>query len=374
MPTTRRTIHIFKIKDDNLTNDKVVDDVRTVCQGVLTDTIKNRGWSATIDKKSVEPQNVAGVTGYMVKVNLVCITHRTRREDAVDKDLDFIADQTKKIAGRRGWQLAKKNEVDIPFSTAPNVAINTGKATTYCEFNKPDDWRENFTHVFEREPQIEIIMSAVDAGIYSEFDDRLHCALIGPPAAGKSELLRCVRETFGEEAVMEFDATATTQAGAIRALAQREITPRILLVEEIEKVEEAALRWLLGVMDFRAEINKVNFKSQIKKEVKMLCLATVNNFKLFKGMMSGALASRFVHHIMCPAPSKVLLEKILTRDVIKLKDGNPEWIAPTLEYAEKKGITDPRAALAILKCGRERLLTGEYQAFLEFTSVAGFDG
>ena len=40
---------------------------------------------------------------------------------------------------------------------------------------------------------------------------------------------------------------------------------------------------------------------------------------------------------------------------------------PTLDYCEQQGITDPRQVTALCLCGREMLITGEYQKMLADT-------
>lgn len=185
---------------------------------------------------------------------------------------------------------------------------------------------------------------------------------------GKSETLKGFMSAFGDAAVIQYDATAMTQAGVIKDLNERDELPRILIVEEIEKTNEESLRWLLGVMDIRAEIRKTNYRENIQKETKLLTLATVNNYALFKRIMSGALASRFSHHIYFPRPNRDLLERILTRE-IERTGGKKTWIKPVLEYAEEFKLHDPRKLIAICLCGRDDLLSGRYQEKLRSCSI-----
>ena len=125
---------------------------------------------------------------------------------------------------------------------------------------------------------------------------------------------------------------------------------------------------MLGVMDFRAEVRQLKFRSGLaQRQVKLLCLATVNDMGLFNEMMDGALASRFSHKIFCPRPSRETLTKILEREVEKNK-GDKAWINPTLDYClDVEKINDPRRIITVCLCGREKLLTGEYQTMLTAT-------
>ena len=174
---------------------------------------------------------------------------------------------------------------------------------------------------------------------------------------------------FGDEAVLEYDATSTTQAGAIKDLANREVIPQLLIVEEIEKTDENSLRWLLSVLDHRAEIRKTNYRESVQREVKLLCIATVNDFALFQKLMYGALASRFAHKIYCPRPDEAILTKILTREIERVEGGRLEWIKPAIKYALAHDMNDPRQVTAICLSGGDQLLDGSYQEMLR--SCAG---
>lgn len=237
----------------------------------------------------------------------------------------------------------------------------------YADFNLPDDFEKHFDHLYGLDSHIARIKSAMVAGMQSGWMHRFHCALIGPPGCGKSDICGTIKKVLGEEAVLEFDATATTAAGAIKELAEREILPRVLLVEEIEKADEKALAFLLAILDLRSEIRKVTARATIQRDTKLFAICTVNNWELFFKLNAGALASRFAHKIWFQRPDRAQLEKILVREITKIQ-GDYDWIAPTLDYCERKDITDPRQVTALCISGRDQwVVNDEYVKILEET-------
>lgn len=191
--------------------------------------------------------------------------------------------------------------------------------------------------------------------------------------SGKTEIVRAVGAMVGPDSILHLDGTLTSQAGAIKDITERDTIPRIIAIEEIEKADEGQLKFLLGVLDHRAEIRKTNFRCSIQRTVKSLVLATVNDWRLFSGMMSGALASRFGAPILCPAPDELILRKILEREVARPDvKGKPKWIDATMKYIHERGITDPRIVLQICLCGRDDLLTGKYQKMLDRCDATNF--
>lgn len=253
-----------------------------------------------------------------------------------------------------------------PFANKPTIKI---MEKPYGDINT--ELGHHFDHIFGRDDQIKIIHSALVALKESDLANRFHCVLEGPPGCGKSEILTAMGKMLGRENVdyLKWDATSTTKAGAERILLESSYIPPVLIMEEIEKTEENSLRWLLGVLDHRAEIKKVNFNiGQRAAKAKLLCLATVNDIKLFEKVMSGALFSRFAHEIHCPRPDRATMQKILEREIAKV-NGKEEWIEPTLKFCmDEEGINDPRKIIPICLCGRDDLLDGgSYQEAIRRT-------
>ena len=246
----------------------------------------------------------------------------------------------------------------------------------------PDPTRRNgtgaFDHLYGLDDYIEIMRSTIELGELSGWRDRVNIAFIGPPACGKSDLLKSLKECVGEDAVLEFDATSTTMAGAQQELYEREELPRILLIEEIEKAPQEALQWLLSILDLRGEIRKRTAKTQgmMAKNIHMVGICTVNNREKFQEMAAGALQSRFSLQLEFTRPPREILWKILEREVKKI-GGDYAWIDPALDFADEvskldpDGI-DPRRLIAICLTGREKLIDGSYQAMLRRTMRSTF--
>jgi hypothetical protein len=225
-----------------------------------------------------------------------------------------------------------------------------------------DCWLSNFTHLYGLEDYITIIRSVLELAMLSDWKDRVNIALIGPPACGKTELCKAVKAAVGDEAVLEYDATSTTMAGAQESIGQMEELPRVLVLEEIEKAPEHALPWLLSVLDLRGEVRKKTMRSDIAKSVHMIGVCTVNDEAKFKSVASGALASRFSMPLYFQRPPRDILWRILKREVDKI-GGDIRWIDAALDFAEELQSSnsdnlyiDPRKLIAICLTGRERLL------------------
>jgi hypothetical protein len=330
-------------------------------EGFLGEGEARRGW------KQLEDLSGNAIYKYEIYLRVV---YSTRTDKPADKAVlngiyrSIYTKSAQPVLGK--WTLSSVDgvEYEVPDESAIRLSDDF---IGYTEVSIPDDYEDKFSHLFGLDAHVARIKRAMEAGLLSDWQHRLHCALIGPPGCGKSDICRTIKSMLGEEAVLEFDATATTAAGAIKELAEREILPRVLIIEEIEKADEKALDFLLAALDLRAEIRKTTARATIQRDTKLFAIATVNNVDLFARLKAGALASRFSQKIFFKRPSRDQLEMILQREVAKV-DGDFAWIPPTLDYADEVDMTDPRAVISIAMCGRELLITGEYQEMLKETS------
>lgn len=221
-----------------------------------------------------------------------------------------------------------------------------------------------FGRIYGREAQIRRIMDAILIGQDTGWEKRKHTLLSGPPGCGKTEVCLTLANALGNEgeAWLWFDATSTTKAGALEQLMKAPALPPILFVEEIEKCQENALRWLLSVMDERGEIRRTNYRvGNESKKAPLTLVATANNVQALQDMDSGAIYSRFGNRVYFPPPDRPVMEKILFREVGEI-GGNPAWVEAALTFGyDRLKIRDCREIINILLCGRDRLLNGSYQ-------------
>jgi hypothetical protein len=222
----------------------------------------------------------------------------------------------------------------------------------------------HFDHLFGLENHIKRTLSALKLAQQTGLQKRIHTVYIGLPGVGKTDLTLAIANMLGKEnqAYLKYDATSTTQAGAISDLLNSSFIPPVLLLEEAEKTQESASRWLLGLLDKRGEVRQNNFRVGNRlRNVKMVCIATVNDEIAFRGTMAGALASRFANKIYFGRPSRAVMFKILEREV-KSISGDLAWIEPTLKFCmDRLHWDDPREIIPICLMGQEDLLSGKYQ-------------
>lgn len=371
--TEIHTITLTKHAKRQLTEKVIRSNVADMLVSVNNKSLKVSGWILDTESDIFWMQTDNGITAeyrytYQVAIR-VSYFNDSKPADKLDLARIVRTVHTRSNAPLYGrWSVtALDGEEYTPITDNDDVVGDTKDMVGYAEMSIPANWSEHFEHLYGLDSHISRVLMALEAGIMSGFNNRFHCALVGPPGCGKSDICRSMKRALGEDAVMEFDATATTAAGAIKELSEREILPRVLIVEEIEKADPKSLGFLLALCDQRGEIRKTTARATIQRDTKVLVVATVNDYELFKSLQAGALASRFANTIWFKRPSRDQLAMILRREVAKV-NGDFAWIAPALDWSEKRNDTDPRSVTATCLCGREKLLDGTFQRMMEDTS------
>lgn len=232
--------------------------------------------------------------------------------------------------------------------------------------------------IYERDAHVRIIHDGVKNFHASQGKEREHTLLFGPPAACKTELFRRLKKVYESDdpycdsRVLIINATTLTQAGLENFLLGKledGLAPKIIVFDEIEKIEESKLSCLLQIMDGQGKISKMNARiGQREGEINCLVWATCNDLNALKRSFCGALYSRFTKTLPCSRPSAALMLKILKIRIQKLidngYDGNLGWAEKVMEYAKKRGETDPRKIIGYLS-GRHRIDDGSYFKDLE---------
>jgi len=329
---------------------------------------RGRGWKASFGKIKSEKVREDDAN-YSHSCEIVLRKQSRKISTTVyDKQLEAIhkrvADAGSSTSyGTRPWKIVGFDGKQESVKTKSDSVKDYGTVSLDIDPN-------NFSGIYGRDAHIARILSAVETAIQTNLEKRYHVLLHGPPGCGKTDILSHLCKTLGRpgEAYLMIDATSTTQAGIIKLLMEAPVIPPVLVVEEIEKAEESALRWLLGVLDQRGSITRINARVGYQyKNVRMLCLATANDYKLFQRIMSGALASRFSHTIYCPRPDEQVMTRILTREVQSIS-GDLRWVPAAIEFCMNElGMDDPREIIPICLCGKGKLLDGSYQKVIRAT-------
>lgn len=351
------------------TNVTVTDSMFDFCVSKALTAGNVTGWEYDFKEKGEERNAIPKPSGYEW-IRTVVLKRYKGNEQLNAKQLQTIVARIKTNGNTQKGGGKKYPITVVDESEVPKIkSSQEGRVHTYDGYMEVNTIRgTHFDHIYERESQIEIVLSAINAALVSQMANRYHCVLFGEPACGKSEILLSVGRMLGVDGdqYLKLDATSTTEAGIKKHLLEVDRIPPVLIIEEIEKTEEKTLRWLLGILDTRGEVRNLNARTGAQqRSVPMLCLATVNDMEKFEGMLAGALASRFSQEIYCPRPTKLIMQRILEREVARV-NGKPEWIPPTLAYCcDLNHIFDPRKVIPVCLCGRDALLDGSYQRHLE---------
>lgn len=369
------------------------------------------GFAAKIARLK-EPEFIPG-QGYRYLVRMTISKHTYLSEEKVQEQYDTLYARLKNAAAARRWNLSEANvgTIDDGEGTtsswqqpsgntilslprlrdnntgapAPDVvadATNVLRPALIVPDLTKEVMDEYFSGIYERDAHLRIIHKAIKS--YSTSKDkrqRSHVILYGLPASCKTTIFIQFKKWLesvntGGDRMALLDATTVSKAGFEKYVlthSQAGTLPDIIVCEEVEKHQPDNLLSLLAVMDARGIISRMNARMpatngyKAEASAKVLIFATCNNKKLLRKFHKGALWSRFTHKIRCVRPSWALMERILDREVRAI-NGNPLWVKPALEFAQKLAISDPknmdwgdpRVCIGFLD-GKDALLDGSYQ-------------
>lgn len=369
MNSERHTVTLTKLTQRSLREGIVDKDQAKLVENIISTSRSSivAGWSFEAGgQRKIESESEEYEWQYEYDITVI-FEHATREPEPEE-----LANLVRKIASKASApQIGNRWTLSLVDDTKyqPHVVEEDGEDTEelgYAPVAMPADFDRYFDHLYGLDSQILRVRRSIETGIESHWSKRAHCALVGPPACGKSDIATTLKAALGDEAVWALDGTAMTEAGVIKQLSERDILPRVIVIEEAEKATEDSLRPLLGMLDTRGEVRKVTARGAVQRDTKVVAIVTVNDYSKFKRMLSGALASRCGLPIFFKRPSREVLTRILEREVTDF-GGDLGWIKPTLDFCDEHNISDPRQAINICLTGREMLLTGEYQQALEET-------
>lgn len=339
------------------------------CSGIALKGQRGKGWTFSIGRLTL-PDPAADLKAYSCKITFSTTMNRASLEEKFPAIVKRLAE-----AGCAGtlkphpWRVIDPpgyvgiaEQAVVEYARTEELKVKADEPKELGSVNL--EMGNHFERMYGRDAQIRRVMDALLVSESTGWKKRANTLLDGNPGCGKTEIMLCTRGMLGEEgqAWWWLDATSMTKAGALEMILESKYVPPVLFVEEIEKCPEEMLRWLLGVMDTRGEIRRTNYRvGNQAKNVRMVVIASANNVKILKNMMSGALYSRFQNRVYCPEPDRVIARQILAREVAELK-GRMEWIEPALQFGyDEWCIRDPRDLINIVRTGRNRLLDGTAQ-------------
>ena len=356
----KRSLTVQKVLGRRTADDQLMAQVQSLCGRAIGKTLAGRGWQARRPVLEVV-ESPAGGHVATAAVSFVRTAGRAFPEESLDKHFAAISDRVQRYGRAGKWLLTTEQAVVMSANGQPVVEGPVLEGADLIRI--PDDWQSHFVHIYDRDDQILEVIESVRTAKDTNMDVRNHCLLHGVPGSGKTEIGLALWRLLGEGVVKRLDATATTKAGAENLLLEMEVIPPVIILEELEKVNEANLPWLLGILDDRGEIIKTNARiGSVSRQAKCLVIATVNNLAKFESFQEGALKDRFGIPLYFGVPSRELLRRILMREVHKIPGGKEEWVEPALKYAlEIEKTFQARRIKSIMTNARDRLLDGSFQ-------------
>lgn len=336
---------------------------------------RSLGFSAKVEKLK-EPLLIAdkgGTEMYRYVVRLRIEKANDPSDANVNAKYAKVLEVVTKTAKGLDWDVVADPTQPAAFATAdPETPI---VEATRLPFKMPDLTRSvfgNFFHgVYEREPHIRTLHSAIRTCVESDGAMLSHVLLYGLPGACKTVLVKRFKAWYEADLpsgavprVMLLNNISTTKAGLenmLLDLAEQKALPHVVVIDEIEKQPLDNLLCMNTIMS-EGIITKLNANVGHRREDAALTVVGIcNDEDKLRSFQNGHLWSRFTHKVRCVRPSKELCLKILQEEAVTHFKGTPEWAELAIKFGwDELGQRDIRELRGHLD-GREDLVSGSWQ-------------
>jgi hypothetical protein len=349
------------------------DIVRRHLREIAESAERNKafGFTGTVGKLREPEKTAEGLTEqYRYLARLRLEKANARVEEAARAQFEHVLGVVRRCAESKGWSLLD----NATAQPQEGLSVSAPVLEPRTQFVVPELTEEvkslHFGGIYERDEHIRTIHEAVETMVETDGKVTNHQMLLGLWGSCKTVLMEKFKgwyEMGGKaERVRFVDGTTMSKAGLENWLLEQvdsDQAPDVLVVDELEKQPTENLSCLNGLMG-SGILAKLNARIGNRREsLRMLVVGICNDLEgLKKHSLGNALLSRFGDPVYCTRPSRELSLKILTDMVAAFPAGKVEWAVKALEFGwDEMGQRDIRKMKKHLS-GRDRLLTGEYQA------------
>jgi hypothetical protein len=325
-------------------------------------TMSGKGWRAY--KPRLCERKVDDGWNYTICYRFKKESSRSIRGEAADRQWAKILQNLCSAARTRGWiEKTERTRTSASTSTWAFGGNGTGELTV----ETIADWQTHFSKFINLNDQVSLLLDALKAAIESNFEDRCHTAVHGPPGCGKTEVLRTLCNLLGPRHSQFFDATAMTKAGAEEFLLTTARIPSVIVLDELDKAPaETGKAWLQVASD-HAEVNKTDARrGSRRRETRTLVIAAANDLQSMEKRLGEALCSRLLaHRIFFPQPARDDVIQIL-KSVASNSTIDEAAVLKVMQHVEaNEPDADLRRTIGLLKAGRNGWVSGDFAERLQ---------
>src|SRR5712671_2533723 len=185
MTSRSYTIDLRKTSKRRINTKTLEQQIAYVRERILSAGRDKRGWNV----ENTKIDQVYDVTHadlsviHECKLTIKCIPRVARK--AYDTEFANIVEIVRNAIKISKWTIDK---IDGGEPTQRDIIeADPFLESKYIQVHIPPTWREVFSHLYERDAQIEIIHDAIEVAIESDWKHRFHVLLYGDPGCGKSD-------------------------------------------------------------------------------------------------------------------------------------------------------------------------------------------